>query len=89
MRPSSPDYAEILRLHRKYCERDGEPLWSVFVRIGQKLERSGKKERCPACGHTDLVYGRLVDPKCTDPWHSDDHLRSSPLSSNQRTGDSS
>jgi hypothetical protein len=66
---NSPDYGEILRLHRKYREREGEPLWSVFVRVGQKLEHAGRKERCPACGHSDIVYTRLVDPKCADPWH--------------------
>jgi hypothetical protein len=34
----TPDHAEILRLYRKYAIRKGEPLWSVFVRIGQQLE---------------------------------------------------
>lgn len=65
----SPDYAEVLRLHRKYRDRDNEPLWSVFVRVGHELERSARKERCPACGHTALVYSRLVDPWCKDQWH--------------------
>lgn len=64
-----PDYAEILRLHRKYRECDNDPLWKVFVRVGQELERVGKKERCPTCGHTASVYSRLVDPWCQDQWH--------------------
>jgi hypothetical protein len=74
---ASPDYPEILRLYRKYSVGP-EPLWQVFVRVGRELEAmiaSNKRERCPTCGHTDLVYGRLVDPWCADPWHGDDHLR--------------
>lgn len=77
-----PDYAEILRLHRKYRLEDTEPLWRVFVRVGQELEHREPKERCPVCGHSDLVYSRLVDPKCSDPWHGDDHLRRRPTHSN-------
>jgi rubrerythrin len=65
----SPDYAEILRLHRKYRLRDDEPLWKVFVRVGQEFEKKAPKERCPACGHTDVVYERLIEPKCSAPWH--------------------
>lgn len=75
----SADYAEVLRLYRKYSERDGEPLWRVFIRVGQELEGSGKKERCRTCGYTDLVYERLVDPRCNDPWHADAHLRRRPI----------
>ena len=41
------DYAEILRLHRKYCETESEPLWRVFIRVGQRLEKA-KPERCLA-----------------------------------------
>ena len=71
----SPDYPEILRLYRKYSAREGEPLWKVFVRIGRELEGNAKKARCPTCGHTDLVYSRLIDPWCSSPWHADAHLR--------------
>jgi hypothetical protein len=72
---SSPDYAEVLRLYRKYRTRDGEALWQVFVRVGQELEGSTKKPRCPSCHYTDIGYERLVEPFCNDPWHGDDHLR--------------
>jgi hypothetical protein len=75
LQTSSPDYAEILRLHRKYRLQDDEPLWMVFVRVGQELERSAKKDRCPSCFYTDLGYSRLVEQRCTDPWHGDNHLR--------------
>jgi hypothetical protein len=33
------DYAEILRLYRKYSARPDEPLWVTFVMLGQRLER--------------------------------------------------
>jgi hypothetical protein len=80
MTTTSPDYAEILRLHRKYRAYEGEPLWKVFVRVGQELEGSTKKQRCPSCFYTDQGYDRLVEPHCCDPWHADAHLRSSSLS---------
>jgi hypothetical protein len=78
----TPDYPEILRLYRKYRACDGEPMWRVFVRVGEELEGGGRKERCRACGRTDLVYSRLVDPWCSNPWHADAHLRRSPAASN-------
>ena len=65
----TPDYAEILRLHRKYRESESDPLWKVFVHIGQRLEKL-KPERCPQCHYTDVGYGRLIDPHCASPWHS-------------------
>jgi len=37
--PEIADYAEVLRLYRQYREREGEPLWKVFVRVGQRLEQ--------------------------------------------------
>lgn len=43
------NYAEILRLHRKYKVRDGEPLWEVFVRMGQELEIKKTEVRCYTC----------------------------------------
>jgi hypothetical protein len=65
----TPDYAEVLRLHRKYHESDAEPLWKVFVRVGQRLEKAAP-ERCKTCFRTDLEYCRLVDAVCTDPFHT-------------------
>lgn len=72
---SSPDYAEVLRLYRKYHARPGEPLWEVFVHVGKKLETI-KPERCKTCHYTALGYSRLVDKTCVDPWHAtaDCHL---------------
>lgn len=86
----TPDYAEILRLYRKYQARPDEPLWVTFVMIGQQLERV-KPERCKACFRTDLEYSRLVDVTCNDPWHGDDHLRakSSPVSRPMQRGEGS
>jgi hypothetical protein len=83
-RTVGPDYPEILRLYRKYRARDGEALWEVFVRIGRELEGASKKERCRTCHYTDLGYSRLVDPFCNDPWHGDEHLRTSSLTSNAK-----
>lgn len=37
--PEHADYVEVLRLHRKYAESPSEPLWKVFVRLGQRLEQ--------------------------------------------------
>lgn len=62
------DYAEILRLYRKYRARDDEPFWVTFVMIGQRLERA-KSERCKACHRTALEYSRLIDVTCDNPWH--------------------
>jgi hypothetical protein len=28
-----------------------------------------RRERCPECGHTAMVYARLVEPRCANPWH--------------------
>jgi hypothetical protein len=64
-----PPYAEILRLYRKYSEQPNEPLWQVFVRVGQRLEKA-KPERCKTCFRTDLEYCRLVDAACSDPFHA-------------------
>jgi len=41
--PEHADYAEILRLYRKYAARPDEPLWVTFVRLGQQMERSSDK----------------------------------------------
>lgn len=41
----SADYAEILRLYRKYSARDGQPLHEVFVQIGRALEVQEAPER--------------------------------------------
>lgn len=65
----SPDYAEILRLHRKYRESDKEPLWKVFIRVGQRLEKA-KPERCPSCLYTEPGYSRLLEQSCADPFHA-------------------
>lgn len=65
----TPDYAEVLRLHRKYAESASEPLWKVFVRVGQRLEKA-KPDRCKACHRTHLEYSRLVDVTCSDPFHA-------------------
>lgn len=32
------DYAEILRLYRKYSTHEGQPLHEVFLRLGQDIE---------------------------------------------------
>ena len=37
-RKHSADYAEILRLYRKYSTHSREPLHEVFIRIGQDIE---------------------------------------------------
>lgn len=63
------DYAEILRLHRKYAESPSEPLWKVFVRLGQRLE-TVKPERCKTCFRTALEYSRVVGVTCDDPLHA-------------------
>lgn len=81
----SPNYAEVLRIYRKYSVGP-EPLWQVFVRVGRELEAifaSNRRERCPTCGHTDLVFGRLVDRSCANPWHGDAHLRRIPADSKE------
>jgi hypothetical protein len=65
----TPDYAEILRLHRKYAARPDEPLWVTFVMLGQEMERV-RPERCKACFRTHLEYSRLVDATCSDPFHA-------------------
>lgn len=65
----TPDYAEVLRLHRKYAESASEPLWKVFVRVGQRLEKA-KPDRCKGCFRTALEYSRLVDVTCADPFHA-------------------
>jgi hypothetical protein len=38
------NYAEILRLHRRFRRSDSEPLWKVFVRVGHALERHERGE---------------------------------------------
>lgn len=38
------DYAEILRLHRRYRTSGSEPLWKIFVRVGQTLETAERRE---------------------------------------------
>lgn len=68
--PNPPDYEEILRLWRRYSRHEKEPLHSVFVRIGQQLEKT-KPPRCKSCLYTDAVYSRLTDFKCTDPFHTE------------------
>ena len=70
-------YAEILRLHRKYRERIDEPLWQVFVRVGQRLE-TVKPERCKTCLYTALGYSRLIEQKCPDPWHNFEDRKGEP-----------
>jgi hypothetical protein len=67
--PEHADYAEILRLYRKYAARPDEPLWVTFVMLGQEMERV-KPERCKACFRTHLEYSRLVDATCADPFHA-------------------
>lgn len=50
------DYAEILRLHRKFRTRHDEPLWVTFVMLGQQMERlktTGEID-CP-CGGNDCT----------------------------------
>lgn len=65
----TPDYAEILRLHRKFAARPDEPLWVTFVLLGQEMERV-KPERCKACFRTHLEYSRVVGVTCDDPLHA-------------------
>jgi len=67
---ASPDYAEILRIWRKYSTHEKEPLHAVFVRIGQQLEKA-KPDRCKSCFRTALEYSRLVEPNCDDPFHAE------------------
>lgn len=63
------DYAEALRLIRQHM-RPGDTVGKMFLRAAKELESMKKpKERCPTCGHTALVYSRLVDPWCKDQWH--------------------
>ena len=38
------NYAEILRLHRRYRISGDEPLWKVFVRVGQTLETAERHD---------------------------------------------
>lgn len=63
------DYAEILRLSRKYRARADEPLCETFIRVAQQLEKA-KPERCKTCFRTALEYSRLVDATCADAWHA-------------------
>jgi hypothetical protein len=43
----------------------------IFV-WNKRINPLVRRERCPACGHTHLVYKRLAEPRCTDPWHGGD-----------------
>lgn len=74
---TEPDYAEVLRLHRKYAENTGEPLWKVFVRVGRRLEKA-KPDRCKACLRTHLEYSRLIGATCDDTFHAAPSLEGIP-----------
>lgn len=41
----SADYAEILRLYRKYSTHKGQPLHEVFTQVGRALEVAEAPER--------------------------------------------
>lgn len=66
--PEYADYAEVLRIYRKFSARPDEPLWVTFVMLGQEMERV-QPDRCKACFRTHLEYSRLVDATCADPFH--------------------
>lgn len=71
----SPDYAEILRLVRKYRRYQDKTLADIFVRVGRELENSRpKSDRCPKCFRTNIEHERLLNPTCQSPWHDAEQL---------------
>jgi hypothetical protein len=54
---SDVDYAEILRLARKYRRSPKESLAEIFIRVGHDLEAT-TKERCPISPDGKPIAGR-------------------------------